>query len=479
MPGTSSVLLFHIHPPQDSSARAKSYSYKLVVESQVIPGDTVTVSGQVIVKPFEGFTVDMQPSRVTHAGSSRVSIHNEGNTEGIYSLTGRDPANEVLFTGEQARIRVPPGETAVRTISVKSRKRSLIGSERTLPFELQISNVKGVKKGLLGQLVVRPRLPFWIVPLAGFLMLVCAVAGGLGLVTVNNRNKAATQTSDALQAAIVAQVSTEQNRQTQDIQAKQATNIAESQTAAAQATSAALTAIAQGDDDGDGLSNQKEAEIGTDPNHPDTDQDGLKDGQEVNEYGTNPKNKDSDGDNLSDGDEVHQYHTNPTNPDTDGDGVLDGAEVAAGSDPNKLPTATPLPTDTPLPTKTPTPIPPSKTPTPSPTPLPKMIGKWVNIDPEGGITRINIQFDGSSYFVETWGKCTPTDCYWNSYSGVSYEVSSVTYTKMKIVWTFSFITTTLKLEVLPDGRLKVSSHNHYTDSSGRTDYDATDYFARE
>jgi hypothetical protein len=48
-----------------------------------------------------------------------------------------------------------------------------------------------------------------------------------------------------------------------------------------------------------------EAEQGTDPNNPDSDNDGLSDGEEVIVYNTDPNNPDSDGDGLSDGEEVN------------------------------------------------------------------------------------------------------------------------------------------------------------------------------
>jgi hypothetical protein len=65
------------------------------------------------------------------------------------------------------------------------------------------------------------------------------------------------------------------------------------------------------DMDGDGLSNTQENVLGTDPQNPDTDGDGLMDGVEVNAHGTNPANADTDGDGLTDGAEVNVYHTNP------------------------------------------------------------------------------------------------------------------------------------------------------------------------
>ncbi len=81
------------------------------------------------------------------------------------------------------------------------------------------------------------------------------------------------------------------------------------------------------DIDGDKLLNDEERTLGTDPRNPDTDGDGLKDGEEVMTYKTNPLNPDTDGDGLKDGEEVLTYKTNPLNPDTDGDGLKDGEEV--------------------------------------------------------------------------------------------------------------------------------------------------------
>lgn len=67
------------------------------------------------------------------------------------------------------------------------------------------------------------------------------------------------------------------------------------------------------DRDGDGLSNEEEEALGTDPDNADTDGDGLSDSLE-NEIGTDPTNSDTDGDGVPDGAEV-DIGTNPTNPD--------------------------------------------------------------------------------------------------------------------------------------------------------------------
>jgi len=96
-------------------------------------------------------------------------------------------------------------------------------------------------------------------------------------------------------------------------------------------TAATSTAL---DSDNDGLTDAEEKILGTNPNSPDTDADGLKDGDEVKVYKTNPLLMDSDNDGLSDYQEVTVYKTDPNKADTDGDTYLDGAEVNGGYNPN-------------------------------------------------------------------------------------------------------------------------------------------------
>ncbi|MBD3191774.1 MAG: hypothetical protein GF308_14095 [Candidatus Heimdallarchaeota archaeon] len=64
----------------------------------------------------------------------------------------------------------------------------------------------------------------------------------------------------------------------------------------------------------------------TDPNDPDTDDDGLKDGRE-RWIMTDPLNVDSDQDGLEDGAEYHTHGTNPLFQDSDIDGLTDTEEV--------------------------------------------------------------------------------------------------------------------------------------------------------
>ena len=80
------------------------------------------------------------------------------------------------------------------------------------------------------------------------------------------------------------------------------------------------------DSDGDGLSDEQEVELGTDPNNADSDDDGLNDGEEFT-ANTDPNNADSDNDGVDDGTEVN-LESDPTDPNSypikpdDGDWLL-------------------------------------------------------------------------------------------------------------------------------------------------------------
>ncbi len=86
------------------------------------------------------------------------------------------------------------------------------------------------------------------------------------------------------------------------------------------------------DTDGDGLTDGEEAALGTNPLSPDSDDDGLDDGTEV-AMGLDPLDGDSDGDGLGDGEELAQWGTDPANPDSDDDGLSDPDELGLGLDP--------------------------------------------------------------------------------------------------------------------------------------------------
>lgn len=133
-----------------------------------------------------------------------------------------------------------------------------------------------------------------------------------------------------------------------------------------------LPDIRDTDIDGDGLLNEREAVIGTNPEKTDTDGDGATDKEDLfptdekyssdidgdgtadeidtdndndsvsdvdeKKYGSDPFKTDTDGDGLSDYTEIITYQTNPLKPDSDGDGIIDKLELDQGTNPLKTDT---------------------------------------------------------------------------------------------------------------------------------------------
>jgi hypothetical protein len=92
-------------------------------------------------------------------------------------------------------------------------------------------------------------------------------------------------------------------------------------------TAAEATVASETDLDADSYPDAAELEVGLDPTNPDTDGDGVADGDEANIYFTDPFTADSDGDGLVDGDELFATSTDPLVWDTNGNGVSDGEEL--------------------------------------------------------------------------------------------------------------------------------------------------------
>jgi hypothetical protein len=92
-----------------------------------------------------------------------------------------------------------------------------------------------------------------------------------------------------------------------------------------------LTPDADGDLDGDSLSNFEEYGYQTNPCDSDSDSDGLNDSEEIWSYGTDPNNNDTDYGGVPDGLEINSFSTDPNDPLDDVDTVIIGAEETDSS----------------------------------------------------------------------------------------------------------------------------------------------------
>ncbi|MAS35160.1 MAG: hypothetical protein CL610_14205 [Anaerolineaceae bacterium] len=313
MPGDRGVANIAFNVPRTSSSTAGDHAAEVRIDAVKQNLNPKIVALTVVVSPFYDYDTDLEPSLVKRRRTTLV-INNRGNATNTYNISASDPAHDLDFDMESRQVTLRPGEMLDVPILVTPKQRPLLGSPQQKAFEVEVTTglVDRPPQPERGTLVVNPRLPRWLLMLIPLLLLLC---GALALLLMN------------------------QDQQTQAT--------ATAMTAVVQGTSAAadLTATAAADPDEDDLTTAEEDRLGTDPFNPDTDGDGLLDGEEVNIHGTDPKKRDTDGDTLDDGTEVDTGCLSPINPNTFGaPGPPDNVRFAEGN-----PCTLPTPTQTPLP----------------------------------------------------------------------------------------------------------------------------------
>lgn len=340
--GSQREVQLNIRPPRSPNTRAGRLPASLQVASRNAPSQTVEIKLTFTITAFSQFTGKLEQQSMMADGANHVTVDNQGNLPENFSLTWEDPSQTVTFEPGKARLTVPQGQSGGIKFSATLNKPHWIGPDRQLPYQLTISPATGSKEIIEGEVISRSILSTkaWI-GLLGLLAITACLTIIFAMVVLRD-NSLSDENTDADAVATVVSAT------------KNAAAIA----TALQATNGVATAtiIWQTlDDDQDGLTNQKEFEIGTYFDNPDSDADGLKDGDEVNKWKTDPLKPDTDGDTLSDGEEINNRNTQPLQRDTDGDGLDDNIDL----DPVHFPTATSISTftSTPQPTTTPTPPP--------------------------------------------------------------------------------------------------------------------------
>jgi len=101
------------------------------------------------------------------------------------------------------------------------------------------------------------------------------------------------------------------------------------------------------------------------------------------------------------------------------------------------------------------------------------VGEWANKDfNTRDITRIHIRLKNSRVTVHMWGRCHPQECDWGD------TTATVSDQALSLTWKQAFAVKTQELTLLADGSLQLTEHCHFTDDSGRKDYDIKDTFAK-
>jgi hypothetical protein len=313
--GEDKEVTLTILPPRSPLSRAGRNRFNIKIISQSDPTQVAEVSGILTIAAYSQSTADLIPDSIEAGQPGIITIKNQGNISETYTITFRSPDDDLQFEpAEPQQVKIPGGETSTLEFTAKPRRPRLIGGEMAYALTTNIQSSEKSSQTLNGEVLNRGLIPTWVLPVF-FIACIAFICAILFLFSRNQTRIASiTQTYEAQIAQIAGATQTASFNQTAAVEA------------------------GERDDDGDGLTNREEFELGTDPNNPDTDGDELLDGEEVKRLSTKPLNPDTDADALSDGEEVLRRGTGPLNPDSDGDALTDGDEVARGTDPLKADT---------------------------------------------------------------------------------------------------------------------------------------------
>lgn len=352
--GVSAVVL-QFKPPRSPQSKAGRHKITVRLSSSSQPSQVAEISLTITMAAFSQFSSELLTKSIRSGEVGRLVIHNQGNLPESFTITLDDPAGELAFEPQEIKLTVPAGQSGQVEYRAGLAYTRWSGGELSHSYKAVVASQAGQLQSHSGIVTSRGIIPSWGPAALGVLALIAACLACLLIYQLGAPRRNAQSTEVARQTAIALIVQ-------QTSQAGTATAQATQQLA--QGTATALTATASWrnlDSDQDGLANGQELQLGTKPDQPDTDGDGLTDGDEVMRYQTNPLLADTDGDSLKDGEEVRR-NLNPLKRDTDGDGIDDNL------DPDPLSAASPTPPASATATFTPSPTVATVTPTRTVTP---------------------------------------------------------------------------------------------------------------
>ncbi len=292
-------------PPAGVGAKAGHYDVRVQVISQENPTERSTAPLDLEIAAHPNLEVSLRPQKQSgRAGAEyTIRLRNSGNKDLTVLLEAEDAEEGCSYTIKPPKVSLPAGGEATAQLSLTPRKKP--GKEqKTYRFTVtaKAQEVPALVKKAVGEWIQLP-VKKSILPyvLAGVAVLLLVVAGVVAAKFMSKRSKkpVAIMTSPALPkptrvtpTPTVKPTFTRPKPATTEAShapAKPHTptvDVAATKTAAAQATKVAAAATAtavakataQSDADHDGLTYAQEMEKGTNPNNPDTDGDGLKDG---------------------------------------------------------------------------------------------------------------------------------------------------------------------------------------------------------
>lgn len=252
------MVMLSFHPPRVCKSTAGPHMIVIRVTSQDRGKEVGRVQFPLTINPFYQFKGDLQPKKVRNNGNLRVVIKNEGNAPEAYTLTPSDREESLHFDPPYQSITAEACLDEVAVFYVRPIRRPLLGfSSRHYPLQVDITaSGTPMAQPLHGELVLSPRIPWWLLALLMLLCLLCLLIiflfqcqlfGRYCPVVVDNRLLTVTPAHGTLDKWLTSTATAFQGRQTATTAARQTAtataNIAATATGNVNASATAQSAI--------------------------------------------------------------------------------------------------------------------------------------------------------------------------------------------------------------------------------------------
>jgi hypothetical protein len=175
LPNAQETVTITFAPPRRPDATATDHAFIVSVISREYRTGA-NANGTLKVLPFQGFSFNLNPQRSTR--DYQLMVQNQGNAPTAYRFHGSDDEQALTYRFGQDGVSLQPGQSGAIPLHVAPKIKPRVGTRETRSFSIVASPLDptAAETKATGQLIIRPPIPVWLIPLV-LLMTLCVCVG--------------------------------------------------------------------------------------------------------------------------------------------------------------------------------------------------------------------------------------------------------------------------------------------------------------
>lgn len=175
LPNAQETVTITFAPPRRPEATATAHAFIVSVISREYRTGA-NANGTLTVLPFQGFSVNLNPQRSTR--DFQLMVQNQGNAPTAYRFSGSDDEQALTYQFGQDGVTLQPGQSGSIGLHVAPKIKPKVGTRETRSFSIIASplDATAAEMKATGQLLIRPPIPVWLIPLVLLLTLCVCVS---------------------------------------------------------------------------------------------------------------------------------------------------------------------------------------------------------------------------------------------------------------------------------------------------------------